>query len=542
MAFLLPRDTTHGAREQMTLVFENFELDVARAELRRDGQPVAIEPQVFELLKLLVTTGDRVVTRDEIFQAIWGDRIVSDAALSSRIRDARKVIGDDGTTQRLIRTVQRRGLRFVGEVVETDAGNPGTTVMPEADPTPSRVEKDVLDRPAIAVLPFECQSDDSSDRFMADGLTDEVVAALSAWRYFPVISRNTTLRYRTSHVSEQDIAAHSGARYVLSGTFRKSGNNIRVTVAVADTESDQQIWAKSIARDLGDLVDLEEEIAAQVVTLVAPELEGAEARRVLRRPASDLTAWELAMRASWLIEQGSEADFAQAEHLALQAIERAPDWTLPHTLVAITKFQQAMLGFSGADSSTAFTETLKAAKRALEIDRGSWIAHALTAVGELWTNKNHDRALLHVNRAIELNPSAAMNYHFGGCITGFSGDPEGARKHQERLFRLDPLYPYTAVIDADLGLWHLLDGQYPEADDRLHRSHQWDPRYGRTLQRQIALAGHNGDREGAMVAARKLSDLGLPLNFDAIAASYPFRKPDHAEMFLDGLRRSGVNF
>ncbi|MEM7319356.1 MAG: hypothetical protein AAF408_10100, partial [Pseudomonadota bacterium] len=155
---------------------------------------------------------------------------------------------------------------------------------------------------------------------------------------------------------------------------------------------------------------------------------------------------------------------------------------------------------------------------------------------------NHERALLHVNRAIDLNPSAAMNYHFGGCITGFAGDPESARKHQERLFRLDPLYPYTAVIEADLGLWHLLDEEFPEADHRLHRAHRWDPRYGRALQRQIALAGLKGDREAAAVAARKLSELGLPLNFDAIAASYPFQNPDHGEMFLDGLRRSGVNF
>jgi len=526
----------------MTFRFENFELDVARAELRKDGEQVPVEPQVFELLKLLVTSDDRLVTRDEIFEVIWGNRIVSDAALSSRIRDARKAIGDDGTTQRLIRTIQRRGLRFVGEVTSVGQDTPAVAAAPETEPGSSRAAQDVLDRPAIAVQPFECQSDDPSDRLLADGLTDEVVAALSAWRYFPVISRNTALRFRTPDVGTHDSGTYSGARYVLSGTFRKSGKRVRVTVAVADTETDQQIWSQRIVRDLSDLVDLEEEIAAQVVTLVAPELEGAEARRVLRRPAGDLTAWELAMRASWLIDQGSEADFAQAEHLALKAIERAPDWTLPYTLVAITKFQQAMLGFAGSDSSTAFTETLKAAKKALEIDRGSWIAHALTAVGELWTNNNHDRALRHVDRAIELNPSAAMNYHFGGCITGFSGDPEGARKHQERLFRLDPLYPYTAVIEADLGLWHLLDEQFPESNDRLNRSHQWDPRYGRTLQRQIALAGLNGDRDGATVAARKLSDLGLPLNFETIAASYPFRNPDHSEMFLDGLRRSGVNF
>jgi Flp pilus assembly protein TadD len=163
-------------------------------------------------------------------------------------------------------------------------------------------------------------------------------------------------------------------------------------------------------------------------------------------------------------------------------------------------------------------------------------------VGELWTNHNHERALLHVNRAIQLNPAASMNYHFGGCIAGFSGDLDTARRHGERLFRMDSVYPYTAVIEADLGLWHMLDDRDAEAEERLVRAHRWDPGYGRALQRMISLYGLRGDRDRALQAARKLSDLGLPLKLDAIAASYPFRCDEHRERFLEGLKRSGVNF
>ena len=518
--------------------FENFELDEGCAELRRGGAVIPTEPQVFALLHLLVSAHDRVVTRDEIFEKIWGNRIVSDAALSSRIRDVRKVVGDDGAAQRLIKTVQRRGLRFVGQLDTGAPASPATPAPAPVQPTRATPQNgDALDRPAVAVMPFENLSEDTEDGFLAAGLTDELVAALSAWRYFPVVSRNMMMQY-----GADTPAAPLSARYVVSGTFRRQGTRVKVSVSLDDTEQGQQLWSQRITRAAEDLIDLEEEIAAQIATMVAPELEGAEARRVLRRPAADLSAWELAMRASWLIAQGAEADFAKAEFLAAQAIERAPDWPLPYTLIALAKFQQAMLGFSGANTRDAFSETLAAAKTALDIDRGAWIAHALTAVGELWTNLNHERAQLHVKRAIELNPSAAMNYHFGGCIFGFSGEPEAARGYQERLFRLDPLYPYTAVIEADLGLWHMLDEEFPEADNRLHRAHKWDPRYGRALQRQIALAGLKGERDAAQVAARKLSDLGLTLNYAAIADSYPFRNPDHGEMFLDGLRRSGVNF
>ena len=526
----------------MIYAFENFELDDARAELRRDGEPVPVEPQVFALIKLLVSARDRVVTRDEIFAAIWDNRFVSDAALSSRLRDARKALGDDGTQQRLIRTIQRRGVRFVGDAREVERAETCEAGMDDRSTPDRTAPDDLLERPCVAVMPFDCLSDDPCDRIVVDGLTAEITAALSAWRSFPVVSQGTTLRLRDAGLGGRDVGIRTGARYVLNGSLRRSGSQIKVSVTLTDTTLDQQIWAERITRDADLLVELEEEIAAQVVTLITPELEGAEARRVLRKPANDLTTWELAMRAAWLIDQGAEADFAQAERLAETAIERAPEWTLPYTLIAIAKFQQAMLGFSGADSSEAFSETLKAAKQALEIDRGSWIAHALTAVGELWTNRNHERALLHVNRAIALNPSAPTNYHFGGCITGFSGDPEGARQLQERLFRLDPLYPYTAVIEADLGLWHLLDREFADADSHLARAHRWDPCYGRALQRQIALGGLTGNRDSAMAAARKLSDLGLSLNHETIAASYPFRDPDHEELFLDGLRRSGVNF
>ena len=350
-------------------------------------------------------------------------------------------------------------MRFVGEAAEVHAAvvnGPTLTVTPATQEV-----EEVFERPAIAVLPFENRSEDGG--FLADVLTDEVTAALGTWRYFPVIARNTAARYRGSDLSASEIGTAIGARYLLSGSLRKAGKRVKLQIDLTDAEADCMIWSDRISRDIGDLVEIEEEIAAQVATLIAPELEGAEARRTLHKPCDDLTAWELAMRAGWLIAHGSASDFAEAERLAQLSAERAPGWALPHTQIAVARFQMAMQGFSAASSEDAFTDTLNAARAALEIDAGAWIAHALTAVGELWTNRNHDRAIRHVTRAIDLNPSASMNYHFGGCITGFSGDPEGARRHQERLFRIDPVYPYSAVIEADLGLWHLLDGNLDEA-------------------------------------------------------------------------------
>ncbi|MEX0282012.1 MAG: winged helix-turn-helix domain-containing protein [Arenibacterium sp.] len=521
----------------MHFAFADFELDAERAELRRDGQPVRIEPQVFDLLKLLVTSNNRLVTRDEIFDEIWGDRIVSDAALASRIRDARKALGDDGSTQKFIQTVQRRGLRFLGDVTTSV---PATVATEEPAVVPA-ADQDPFQRPAVAVLNFEDVSGTGGNESLSLGLTDELIAALSSWRLFPVVSRQSSSRIDIGQLSAVEIGQELGARYLVHGTFRKQGNRIRLQISVTQTEQNAQIWSERLICDLGELLDVEEEIAAQIASLLTPELEGSEARRILRMPPGSMTAWELAMRALSLLEGGKRCDIEQAELLAQMAVERAPDWVLPHTLVARVKFQMAMTHFSELDSSRAFEPTLEAASKALDIDRNAWLAHALTAVGELWTNRNHEKAKLHIEKAIELNPSAGINYHFGGCIFGFSGHPTQARTYQERLFRVDPVYPYRAVIEADLGLWHMLESQFDDADERLTRAETWDPSYGRALQRRMALAGLLGDRDRANRAAKRLMELGLPLNVDTITASYPFKKAEHMEMFSDGLRRAGIN-
>ncbi|WP_088635017.1 winged helix-turn-helix domain-containing protein [Phaeobacter sp. 22II1-1F12B] len=522
----------------MTYAFDDFELDIDRAELRRAGEPVAIEPQVFALLSLLVTAQDRVVSKDEIFQEIWKDRIVSDAALSGRVRDMRRIIGDDGTSQRLVRTVQRRGFRFVGPVRKLAPAVPADPMPIATDP----IEGFDFDRPAIAVLPISEPGGDGASSYIAEGLTDEICAALCAWRYFPVIARNTSLRFRDSDLSMSEIGQQIGARYLLSGSMRRAGNRIKLNIEMTDALTGVQIWTERLSRDIDDLIDLEEELAAQVVTILVPELEGAESRRIMRKQPGDFTAWDYAMQAVWYCGRGADADFDMAEQLAQRACEREPDWYLPYTLVATCRFQKAMAGFSFADSSHAFTSTLEAARQALQIDPGSWTAHALAAVGELWTNHNHDRAMRHVKRAIDLNPSAPQNYHFGGCISGFSGSPTEARRLQKRLLRIDPLYNYTAVIEADLGLWHMIDGEYSDADDRLSRSQRWDPRYGRALQRRIALAGLQGNHKAALDAAHRLTELGLSLDPAVIAASYPFKVEEHRALFAEGLSRAGINF
>jgi TolB-like protein/DNA-binding winged helix-turn-helix (wHTH) protein len=542
----------------MIYSFGDYTIDTDAYELRAADGLVPIEPQVFELIVTLIELRDRLVSKDELFERVWNGRIVSDTTLSSRIKAARRALGDDGTAQRLIRTVHGRGFRFVGEIASVaspdlaGARSAGCRLpydpveQPDLPPSAedarllaSRVNQ-VMARPAVAVLPLANASGDPEQDYLADGLTEGLIAALSAWRWFPVISRNTAFRYRLADATAPEIGRRVGARFLLTGSLRRAGSSMRVTVALIDAEVDREIWSGRFDREFSDLVALEDELAERIIEAVEPEIRAVEVQRILRQPPQAMTAWDKAMRASWHINRASLDDYATAERLAAEAAEEDPGWSLPLSLIAFVRFQRAMMGWSQSPR-TAFADTLHAARTALAVDNGAWMAHALAGVGELWTNGHYDKALAHLHHAISLNPSASWSYHFCGCISGFAGDLPAARFNQEKVFRIDPAYPYTAVVQADLALWAMLDGHLDEAVVHINRSLEWDPNYFRGIQRLVALHGLRGDREAASHGVSRLAKSGLSFDQGYVDASYPFRNDDHRAIFLAGLRRAGVN-
>ena len=223
--------------EALDFRFADFEIDIARRELRRGGAVVHIEPQVFDLLVHLIRNRDRIVSKDELIEVIWQGRIVSEAALSSRISAARRVLGDSGNDQTLIRTMYKRGFRFVGEL---DAGVPERVVASDQDRSAAPADDAVKlvppaeplplpDKPSIAVLPFQNMSRDPEQEYFADGLTEDIITGLSRQRWFFVIARNSSFTYKGEAVDVRNVAAQLGVRYVLEGSVRKADNRVRVT-------------------------------------------------------------------------------------------------------------------------------------------------------------------------------------------------------------------------------------------------------------------------------------------------------------------------
>ena len=215
----------------MKYLFSDHRLDTDRRELRRGSQAIAMEPQVFDLLVYLVENRDHVVSKDDLLASIWGGRAVSDSTLTSRINAARKAVGDSGEQQKLIRTIARKGFRFVGDVRRPAGGEPAHADPADGGHEPPRPALPLPDRPAIAVLPFTNMTDDPAQEYFSDGMSEDIITALSKLRWFLVIARNSSFIYKGKAVHLKQIADELGVGYVLEGSVRKVGERVRIAAS-----------------------------------------------------------------------------------------------------------------------------------------------------------------------------------------------------------------------------------------------------------------------------------------------------------------------
>ena len=264
----------------MVLRFGDHVLDIERRELRRGAEPISLEPQVFDLLVYLVRNRDRVVSKDDLIDSVWGGRIVSDSALTSRLNAARKAVDDSGAEQRVIRTVQRRGVRFIGEVSEESEPVAVIAAAPAATEAPA------APRLSIVVLPFVNLSDDPEQQYFADGITGDLITDLSRIPDMLVISRYTAFTYRDKPVDIRQIGRELWVRYALEGEVQRSGTRVRVTAQLIDAETDTHLWAERFDGDPGDLFAWQDEITNRIAVALDLELVDAAAGRPIDRPDS----------------------------------------------------------------------------------------------------------------------------------------------------------------------------------------------------------------------------------------------------------------
>ena len=301
-----------------------------------------VEPQVFDILSYLIRNRERVVSRDELIAAIWAGRIVSEFALTTRINAARSAIGDNGQEQRLIKTFPRKGVRFVGIVHEqqSQVGQRGAETE-EAQGTLT-----LPDRPSIAVLPFANMSEDPEQDYFADGMTEEVITALSRCTWLFVIARNSSFTYKGKTVDVRQVGRELGVRYVLEGSIRRVGGRVRLFGQLIDASSGGHIWADRYEGDMSDVFELQDRLTESVVAAIEPELQTAEIQRLKRKPAANLDAYDLLLRAQQLEYECTEESLTAALGCLKDALAIDPAYAPAMALAAYCYAGGSIQGWS----------------------------------------------------------------------------------------------------------------------------------------------------------------------------------------------------
>jgi TolB-like protein len=389
-------------------LFDDHTLDIDRRELRRNSEPIAVEPQVFDLLLYLVQNRDRVVSKDDIIASVWGGRIVSDSTLTSRINAARKAVGDSGEDQKLIRTIPRKGLRFVGNVrKQSNDIEPAYAIGPLPDEIheQSRAALPLPDRPAIAVLPFTNMSGDPEQEYFSDGISEDIITSLSKLRWFFVIARNSSFIYKGKAVHMNQIAEELGVGYVVEGSVRKGGDRLRITVQLNDVATGSHIWAERYDRGLADVFAVQDEITEAIVAAIEPQLYAAENFHAQRKPPDSLDAWDLVMRALSHYWRVTRQDNLVAQALLEKAIVIDPSYGQALGVLATSHTFSAHMGWGNMAVSAPIAE--RSALAAILVDsEDPWAHHAL-GCAYLFTQR-FDDSLAEFELALRLNPNFSM--------------------------------------------------------------------------------------------------------------------------------------
>jgi TolB-like protein/cytochrome c-type biogenesis protein CcmH/NrfG len=476
--------------------FGDHVLDIERRELRRGAEPVALEPQVFDLLVYLVRNCGRVVSKDDLIQSVWGGRIVSDSALTTRLNAARKAVNDSGAEQRVIRTVHRKGVRFIGEV--TDHSEPEA----RAEVAQAALEPPVAPRLSIVVLPFVNLSNDPEQQYFADGVTGDLTTDLSRILDMLVISRNTAFTYRDRPIDTKRIGHELGVHYVLEGEVQRSGNRVRVTAQLIDAETDAHLWAERFDGDASDLFAVQEEITNRIAVALDLELVDAAAGRPSERPDSrDYILRGRAVR----LRPPSRENRAEAIALFEQALALDEQSVVAQSWLAIelaARVLDLMAGTAAADVMRA--EAL--AERALAASPRSPLARF--AKGQvLRAQHRYDEAILEYETAIALNRNWANAYSHLGWCKFMTGSIEELIPAQEQAIRLSPRDPQIGLYYGRIGLVHLLQSRTAEAILWLERARNAAPALPRVrswLSSAYALNGEIERGAAALAEARRL--------------------------------------
>lgn len=496
--------------------FAPFELDMARFELRKGGEPCSLEPQVFSLLAYLIERRERLVTKNELFENLWDGRIVTDSTLTSRVKSARQALGDSGKAQRFIKTIHGKGFRFIADVQV--AHDPGL-VPPGAGTDKSDAGIEVSQRPSIAVLPFRNLADASPYDTIAEGLSHELITELARLRWLFVIARGSSFRFREHYPDLREVGMVLGVRYCLCGSVEVVGQKLAVTTELVDTRGDEVVWSEHYTGYVDDVHAMRAEIRSKILASLEIQIPLHEAAGARLISSDDLDAWSAYHLGLQHLYRFNREDNAAAAELFERAVKQDPDFARAHAGLSFVHFQTAFMRQTD-DIPREIVLARSCAQRGLDIDPLDPFVN-FTMGRSFWLETDLERARSWLERATSLSPNYAQGMYALAWTNTIAGAELDGRDQIDQAMRLSPLDPlYYAMLGAR-GFTHIARGEYAEAVE-------WTDRAARSpgahvFMALLAAAAQSlaGDATRAEAWAADVRERGPLLNSDDFFRGYP---------------------
>ena len=568
--------------------FEGFSLDVTRGLLSANDRELPLRPKSFEVLRYLVENPDRLLSKEELMQAIWPNVVVTDDSLKQCVSEVRTALGD--INQQIIRTVPRRGYVFTVPVAAPTSTNftPAPTsplaelTVPTADGAPrgpdvrrgmftrigrlwlpilagmtalvlivtgawwlKPVELPLPDRPSVAVLPFVNMAGDPQQDYFSDGVSEDIGTGLGKFADLFVIARNSAFNYKGESLDLRQIGRELGVRYLVQGSVRRDASELRITAKLIDVTTGKQLWAERYNRELTELFAVQDDITQKIVSMLVAHITKIELDRVLRQPPQSLTAHDYYLRANALMKNMHRENRGETIAEARQLYERslganahyAPAVQgLAHTYVTAwlepTKYEPIAREY-GESSTLERAHFL--AQTAVELDGNLAEAHATLGFVLRWQYRFRE-SNAEFERAFALNPNLADGRY--GNMLNHQGRPAEAIGFMKRIMRLDPFHP--AIYFQYLGNSHYLIGEYDTAYDLIKTGAQRMPGYRPVFVWLAAAAAQSGRTEDARRAAAEVVSLQPDFTIANWLQLLRLSKQTDSDHLSEGLRKAGL--
>jgi len=481
-----------------------------------DGKPAPVGGRAFDLLARLLAAPDEVVAKSQLMDAVWPGLAVVENNLNAQVKALRQALGD-----KAILTVPGRGYRLGPLSLDGEAA-------PES----------ANDRASIAILPFDNMSGDPEQAYFVDGIAEEILTALAAFKQLQVIARNSSFAFKNRPTDVREVGRRLGVRYVLEGSVRRAADRVRITAQLIETEKGAHLWAERFESALADVFGLQDEITARVVAAIAPAIHREEIERTRRKRPENLVAYDLFLRALPHLYAMTPPDNDAAMLLLERALTEEPHFAAASAYAAWGLEQRLSRAWPNVDESDR-PRAVAYARKALAA--GADDANIVAIAGFVLATIGRDpqSGLSTLRRATALNPRSALVCNFAGTAHLFAGDLEEAQRRLEIAKRLSPADPSGFLLTTALGCSHLLSGDAATALALCVQSAAMNPNWDFTWWVLAAAAGEQADDDKAREALANLSRLrpGAPIAFPAFRV---FVDPARRNLILRGLTKSGL--